>query len=251
MYYLFAALLAFSALSAEDPASSTLQEEPEQNPQINKLSEAFGHIIGKNIENLGVHFDIAALIKGLQDETAGKESPMTEAECVEAITHAQEHAFKEQAIENMKKAAAFLEENAHAEGIVVLEPGKLHYKIEQEGTGATVEEHYSPLIRYTGKYLDGTIFGSSKEDEQICLDEAIAGIGKGLVGMREGEKRVLYIHPDLAYGTTGYLPPNSLLTFEIEVVKADQPMNPEESVSISPKTSSDDLLPSLESEIVR
>lgn len=250
MYYLFAALLAFSALSAEESTSFS-QEEVQQDPQINKLSEAFGHIIGKNIENLGVHFDIAALIKGLQDATAGKDSPMSEAECVEAITHAQERAFKELAVENLQKAADFLAENANTEGVVVLEPGKLHYKIEKEGIGATVEEHYTPMIRYTGKYLDGTIFGSSKEEEQICLDEAIAGIGKGIVGMKEGEKRTLYIHPDFAYGTTGYLPPNSLLTFEIEVVKADQPANPEEGVSISPRISSESPLPSFESEIVR
>jgi peptidylprolyl isomerase len=39
--------------------------------------------------------------------------------------------------------------------------------------------------------------------------------------MKEGEKRRLYVHPDLGYGTTGQLPPNELLIFDIEVVKAD------------------------------
>jgi peptidylprolyl isomerase len=39
--------------------------------------------------------------------------------------------------------------------------------------------------------------------------------------MQEGEKRTLYIHPEFAYGTKGILPPNSLLTFEVEIVKAN------------------------------
>jgi peptidylprolyl isomerase len=240
------ALFAFTTLFAENPAQPSL----EQDPQVNKLSEAFGHLIGKNIENLGVQFDIAYLIKGLQDAASGKESPMSEAECVEAIASAQEHAFREQAKDNLIKATTFLEENAKMDGVISLEEGKLQYKIDKEGSGAVIEEHFSPLIRYTGKYLDGSIFGASKEDELVCLEEAIAGFSKGLVGMKEGEKRILYIHPELAYGTTGYLPPNSLLTFEIEVIKADATTG-DESVSISSQSTSEIALPLTEMEIVR
>ncbi|CRH46510.1 peptidyl-prolyl cis-trans isomerase [Chlamydia trachomatis] len=39
--------------------------------------------------------------------------------------------------------------------------------------------------------------------------------------MKEGEVRVLYIHPDLAYGTAGQLPPNSLLIFEVKLIEAN------------------------------
>jgi peptidylprolyl isomerase len=41
--------------------------------------------------------------------------------------------------------------------------------------------------------------------------------------MKEGEKRTIYIHPDLGYGTSGMLPPNSLLTFEVEIMKSHVP----------------------------
>lgn len=238
-------LFALSTLAAEEPAKTA-----DQDPEVLKLSEAFGHLIGKNIENLGIHFDIAHLIKGLEDAAIGKESPMTEAECVEAIASAQEYAFKEQAKDNLIKAAAFLVENGKVEGVVSLEEGKLQYKIESEGTGSSIQEHFSPLIRYTGKYLDGSVFGASKEEELICLDETIPGFSKGLIGMKEGEKRTLYIHPDLAYGTSGYLPPNSLLTFEIELVKADS-SDFDENVSISPQSTSEIALPNKEQEIVR
>lgn len=203
---------------------------------IMKISEAFGHILGKNLETIGVKFDVAHVIKGLQDCFSGKESPMTELECIQAITVAQEAVFKIQSTENLKVAESFLEENKKSSQVVALEEGKVQYKIVEEGTGASqVEAHCSPLIKYAGKYLDGMVFGASKEEEAISLDEIIPGLRAGLIGMKEGEKRTVYIHPDLAYGTTGLLAPNSLLMFEVEVVKTNAPLVAETKEAQSPQ----------------
>lgn len=193
----------------------------EEKQQTAKISEAFGHLIGKNIDTIGVDFDIELVVKGLRDASDGKSSPLTETECVEAIASAQETAFKEKAANNLKQADVFLKGNAKQKNIVVLEKGKLQYKIDKKGKGNEVEESSSPMIRYVGKYLDGSIFGQSKQDEIISLDETIQGFQKGLLGMKEGEKRTLFIHPEFGYGAQGFLPPNSLLTFEIEIVKAN------------------------------
>jgi peptidylprolyl isomerase len=226
-------LLAISSLFGEDKAaaqSKTTQTPAQPAPttaqpvEIARLSEAFGHVIGKNLENIGVKFDMAQVIKGLQDAIAGKESPMSEMECIQAIASVQEKIFKDQCFENLKRAETFLATNAKSEGVVALEEGKVQYRIVEKGAGAEIESHFSPLIRYTGKYLDGSIFGTSKEEEVISLDEIIPGLKAGLLGMREGEKRTVFIHPDMAYGTNGYLPPNSLLTFDIEIVKANSPI---------------------------
>jgi len=75
----------------------------------------------------------------------------------------------------------------------------------------------------------------------MSLDEIIPGLKSGLIGMKEGEKRTIYIHPDLAYGSAGYLPPNSLLTFEIELVKANSSTVEQSDTAISgtPKTESE------------
>lgn len=217
-------VISFSAVFAEEKIAAQPNPPADQPVEIAKISEAFGHVIGKNLENIGVKFDMAHVIKGLQDAVAGKSSPMTEMECIQAIASVQEKIFKEQCIENLKRAETFLAQNSKNDGIVSLEDGKIQYLVSEKGEGAEVEAHFSPLIRYTGKYLDGSVFGSSKEEEMISLDEIIPGLKAGLLGMREGEKRTVYIHPDLAYGTNGYLPPNSLLTFEIEVVKANAPI---------------------------
>lgn len=57
---------------------------------VSKLSEALGHMIGKNLQNLGVDFDIDAVVKGLVEEAEGKDSPLNEDECVQAIVDLQE-----------------------------------------------------------------------------------------------------------------------------------------------------------------
>jgi peptidylprolyl isomerase len=209
--------------------SNELPQAPKDAPEaminLSQVSEAFGHLIGKNLQTLGLEFDVLQVIKGIQDSIAGKNSPMSETECVQAISMIQENAFQNQAKANLQIAEEFLTKNAKSSGIIELEPNKLQYKVEQTGHGEEVKPHCTPTIRYVGKFADGNVFGASKEGEAISLDETLPGFTKAIIGMREGEKRVVYIHPELGYGTAGYLPPNSLLTFEIEIVKADTPLS--------------------------
>lgn len=203
-------LLLTAGLSAEETATE----------DIAKVSEAFGHLIGKNMEAIGVDLDLPLVVKGLRDEAQGKQSPLSESECIEALSSAQEKAFQKKAEENLAAAEAFLKQNANDERVVSLEDGKIQYKIEKEGTGTAIREGASPMLKYVGKFLDGSVFGKSQDGQRISLEEAIPGFARGLVGMKEGEMRILYVHPEYGYGTKGYLPPNSLLTFEIEAVKA-------------------------------
>lgn len=225
MIFFYLLLLISPICSFADAAPKISDEEmvqEEVQADITKLSQAFGHLIGKNMETLGVHFDVEQVAKGLKDAAAGKTSPMTEEECVQALTSVQETLFKKQAQDNLKSAETFLSQNAKDKNVVQLHEGKLQYKIEKDGQGAVIDAHATPLVRYVGKYLDGTVFGASKTEETLSLEETIAGIKEGLLGMKEGEKRVIYIHPDLAYGgTSALVPPNSLLTFEVELVQAN------------------------------
>ena len=57
----------------------------------------------------------------------------------------------------------------------------------------------------------------------LIFDKSLWGEAQWFVkspveGMRVGERRKIFIHPDLAYKTIGHVPPNSLLIVEVEVL---------------------------------
>ena len=192
--------------------------------EINKLSEAFGHLIGSSLETPGLTFNLESIIKGMIDATQGKEAPMPLEDYEQLMVRINEAAWDQMAQDNLNAANTFLVENGQKEGIVELTPQKLQYEVLEEGTGAEVVEHTTPLINYTGTYIDGSVFGSTNETGgpiDLSLDHTIPGFQQAVVGMKEGEKRRIYIHPDLAYGTNGHLDPNALLTFEVEIIRSN------------------------------
>jgi peptidylprolyl isomerase len=197
-------------------------EEATEGGDCNRLSETLGHLIARQLQQPGIEFSLDRVIQGMRDEQEGKGAPMSEEEYERAIYALQEKHFLELADKNLNLANTFLKENLSKEGVRELDP-QLQFKILQEGNGEVVNTDSIPLIRYTGTLLDGTIFANTTTDQPVVLpiQQSIAGFAKGLVGMKEGEKRILYIHPGLAYGLSGQLPPNSLLIFEVEIVKAN------------------------------
>lgn len=83
------------------------------------------------------------------------------------------------------------------------------------------------LAHYTGWLEDGTKFDSSHDRGRpfecvIGVRRVIAGWDKGLMGMREGGRRRLFVPAHLAYGERQvgpFIRPNSNLIFEIELLE--------------------------------
>lgn len=196
-----------------------------QEPDLKKLSETFGNLIGRSLKGPGFSFDMESLITGIRNGADGKPAPLTDEEYEKGMAQVQERLLTHMADENLKIAENFLKANANQPDVRSLEDGKLQFKIVKSGTGEVVPAGGSPEINFTGKLADGEVFSSSEDMGPITLDlsKTIPGFSKGIVGMKEGEKRILYIHPDLAYGKQGPLPANSLLIFEVEVLKANAP----------------------------
>jgi peptidylprolyl isomerase len=222
MKYHLIFLSCFGAIFAVETTIQTEKLEKKDNEEfstqdIKLLSQAYGHMIGQNLSSIDLDLDSSAIISGIQDAFNGMESPLSEAKTIEMLTSLQEKKFKNECEANLKAAEAFLAANKKNEAICELEGGKLQYKKLAEGTGKVCSENQNPVISYVGTYLNGEVFGKSEKDETISLDETIEGFKKAIIGMKVGEKRVVYIHPELGYGINSSLSPNALLTFEIEM----------------------------------
>jgi len=84
-------------------------------------------------------------------------------------------------------------------------------------------------MHYTGTLQDGTEFDSSIPRGQplvfkVGTGQVIKGWDQGLLNMCAGEKRKLVIPPELGYGASGAppkIPGNSVLIFEVELVKIE------------------------------
>jgi peptidylprolyl isomerase len=93
------------------------------------------------------------------------------------------------------------------------------------GSGQSSPEYGTPVtVHYTGSRLNGLVFDSSYQREQAATFEigrVIQGWNEALVTMKRGEKRILIVPPELAYGDRGYpgvIPPNEYLIFEVELL---------------------------------
>ncbi len=94
------------------------------------------------------------------------------------------------------------------------------------GEGEPVASGDAVAVHYTGILADGTVFDSSSRQGQpfpfvVGTGYVIPGWDQGLLGMKEGGKRLLVIPSDMAYGPSGRgsIPPNATLVFEVELVK--------------------------------
>lgn len=95
------------------------------------------------------------------------------------------------------------------------------------GTGESAKVGDKLRVNYTGKLADGSVFDTSKKEGRSPFEfilgagEVIKGWDQGLVSMKVGGVRTLTIPPELAYGEAGAgpIPPNSTLTFDVELIE--------------------------------
>ncbi len=113
-------------------------------------------------------------------------------------------------------------------------PHELVVKDLEPGKGDPARFRTAVLVGYTGwlydgcaKDLKGAEFDSSRGRAtpfgfMVGVGRVIRGWDEGVIGMKEGGKRLLVIPSDKGYGLTGSppkIPPNAALVFEVELVK--------------------------------
>lgn len=200
-------------------------------------SYAIGRDIGGKIGGVVNEYDLNRdrFMAGLESALADAESEMPAARMQEVLMafqqmqmqKQQEKAAKEaaEAPQRLAKNAEWLAENAKKEGVVAL-PSGLQYKVLASGPadGTSPKEGQRVECHYIGTKLDGTVFDSSVQrgqPAQFTVGQLIPGWNQALQLMKPGDKWMLFIPSNLAYGENA--PPtigaNQILIFELELLR--------------------------------
>ena len=122
------------------------------------------------------------------------------------------------------EAAAFMAENADADGVVTLESG-LQYKVLTAAPEGAPSPDGNDLVRvhYEGSLTDGTVFDSSFERGSPYVttpEQVVPGWTEALQRMKVGDEWLLYVPPELGYGAqqSGRIPPHSVLVFRLQLL---------------------------------
>ncbi len=203
---------------------------PGQKKQAELSSRYLGYSMGMELGRQGFTAEDvrqAEFIKGFLTALAGDDLAVKQPEvqaAMEALGAKIQMRLQKAAADNEKAASRFLESNQAKDGVQATESG-LQYKVITSGSGAKPTAADTVRVHYEGKLLSGKVFDSSiarGEPAEFPVTGVIPGWTEALMRMRVGDKWQLFIPPALAYGQGGSLPrigPNSLLTFEIELIE--------------------------------
>jgi FKBP-type peptidyl-prolyl cis-trans isomerase FklB len=202
-------------------------KEVDLNTAQKKAGYGMGVLFANNIKGQGGDsLDTDAMIAAITDVFKQKPLKMEPQACMPVVQQFMQQASEKKSAIFREKGRAFLENNKKNEGVVTTASG-LQYKILTSGSGKTPTATNQVTVHYTGKLIDGTIFDSSVQRGQPAtfgVSQVIHGWTEALQLMKEGDKWMLYIPYDLAYGERGsgqQIPPYSTLIFEVELIKVN------------------------------
>ena len=136
-----------------------------------------------------------------------------------------EDAFNADLAAKLTAAEAWLDTNAADAAVRTLESG-LQYRVIKTGnsTGVTASQFSVAKLHFDASTADGRIFNSSFQrgaPVELKTADMIPGWQDAVAQMSPGDEWIVYLHPSLAYGETGYgasVPPNSVTVYRIALI---------------------------------
>jgi peptidylprolyl isomerase len=193
-------------------------------PHLDGRHTVFGYVVqGQNIVNTtrqGDRIERITIIRNGQAANAFRADQETFDSLQRQIKSANENRIRAQRQADIDKI------NADFPGALQTASG-IRYIIQRQGTGDKPAAGRTVRVNYEGRLLSGTVFDRSDLrgkplEFQAGTGRVIQGWDETVLDMRPGEKRLVIIPPELAYGDqdvgNGVIPANSFLIFEMELV---------------------------------
>lgn len=253
----------FATASAQEPAAAPAKAEattppievpakPKLDPAVIKSdsSYALGFRTGGGFSQQFGKFGVGAddldpetFLKGFMAAIKGGKPDLEEAKlqaAMEALGEMLQNREKATAATNLEAGKKFLAENGKRAGVtttksglqyeVLTKGGDEKYVAPKEGDKDAKEKQF--MVNYKGTLIDGKEFDASPAGEPVPMTlQVVPGFKEALTTMPVGAKWKLFLPSELAYGEerrSAEIAPNSVLVFELELVKIqDAPAAPE------------------------
>ena len=193
-------------------------------PHLDGLHTVFGYVVqGQNIVNTtrqGDRIERIAIIRNGQTASAFRADQENFDRLRKEIGEANANRIRAQRQADIDKI------NAAYPNAVQTASG-LRYIIQKQGSGGKPARGRTVRVHYSGRLLSGTVFDDSNLrgsplEFQAGTGKVIQGWDETVLDMKVGEKRLVVIPPELAYGDravgNGLIPANSFLVFEMELI---------------------------------
>src|SRR3990167_3794836 len=195
-----------------------------------KTSYCIGLEAGKKLREQFDDVEESFLCEGFQDglKKVNPKLPLQEIQSLlsnlrEQIELQQRQYIARLSEKNKQEGSSFLNFNKQKDGVIVL-PSGLQYTILKSGAGKSPTLFDAVKVHYTGTFIEGAVFDSSRErGEPIVfpVNRVIPGWSEILQIMKVGDHFKVFIPHYLAYGEHGFgrdIGPNTTLIFELEIL---------------------------------
>ena len=219
-------LLPVFAVAQDTPAAAPADTTQESVAERNKMLYSLGFLLGDNLKRqlvLDNEDDYKALSQGMRDSLLNKQSQTDLEKYKPQIIQKYQDDAKTISAKREAAQKEYLENFQKEKGVKTLDNGTM-IKLSRPGKGRTPKADERVRVHYTGRLIDGTKFDSSRdrgEAFETRLTDVIPCWTKALQQMKKGARATIVCPADTAYGNrpVGQIPPNSALTFDVEMIE--------------------------------
>lgn len=191
----------------------------------NNEKKLFPDIIAKSIYNTFSDLDLSILIKGMQTIDAKTENiEIEDYQDVKFLDLLRKEALLTKNFRKKEQESQqFFNNISLKKDSSCLIPHKLYIRTLKEGVAEKKLDHYQKRIKvnYLLKDIKGKVLTGNYKFEDLSelnLSKVIPGFAHGLLGMKAGEIRKVYIHPDFAYGINSDFGEGQPIQVKVELI---------------------------------